>query len=88
MRHSPMHETNSPPSTMNNEIAILSQFLEILGPEVSGHSSTPLSDDQIEKIHLFVAGKLGVAEREALLPSILENERALHELVETLQAQS
>jgi len=73
---------------MNNEISILSQFLENLGPEVSGHSSMPLSAEQIEKIQLFAAGKLGVDEREALLPSILENEKALHELVETLQAQS
>ncbi len=73
---------------MNNEIAILSQFLENLGPEVSGHSSTPLSAEQVEQIQLFAAGKLGVAERDLLLPSILENEKALHELVETLQGQS
>jgi hypothetical protein len=73
---------------MNNEIALLSQFLENLGPEVSGHSSSPLTPDQIERIQLFAAGKLSPTEREALLPSILENERAIHELVQTLQAQA
>lgn len=71
---------------MNNEIALLTQFLENLGPEVSGHSSSPLEPDQITQIQLFAAGKLSAADRDALLPSILENERAIHELVLTLQA--
>ena len=73
---------------MNNEIAIITQFLESLGPEVSGHSSFPLTQEQIDRIQLFAAGKLSAAERESLLPSILENEKALHQLVQTLQAQS
>lgn len=73
---------------MNNEIALLSQFLESLGPEVSGHSAVPLSQEQIERIREFASGKLGPAERQALLPSILENETALHALVKTLQAQA
>ena len=73
---------------MNNEIAIITQFLESLGPEVSGHSSSPLTSEQIERIQLFAAGKLSAAERESLLPSILGNEKALHQLVQTLQRQS
>jgi hypothetical protein len=73
---------------MNNEIALLNQFLENLGPEVSGHSSSSLSPDQIEKIRLFAAGKLSAVERDKLLPGILENERALHELVQTLRTQA
>jgi hypothetical protein len=73
---------------MNNEISLLTQFLDSLGPEVSGHASSPLSPEQIEKIQLFAAGKLSPADREALLPSILENERAIHELVQTLKAEA
>jgi hypothetical protein len=72
---------------MNNEIVILSQFLENLGPEVSGHSSSPLTPEEVERIQLFAAGKLTPAEREELLPRILENERAIHELVQALEAQ-
>lgn len=75
-------------SPMNNEIALLTQFLESLGPEVSGHSASPLTEDQIERIREFASGKLGPSERQALLPSILENETALHTLVKTLQAQA
>jgi hypothetical protein len=71
---------------MNNEIALLAQFLESLGPEVSGHSASPLSDEEKAQIQLFAQGKLGPAERQALLPSILENETALHALVKSLQA--
>ncbi len=72
---------------MNNEIALLTQFLESLGPEVSGHSSSsPLDPDEIARIQLFAAGKLSAAERDALLPGILENEVALRELVSALQA--
>jgi hypothetical protein len=72
---------------MNNEFAVLSHFLESLGPEVSGHSSSPLTPEQIERIHLFVAGKLSPEDRAELLPGILENEKAIRELVRTLQAQ-
>ncbi len=57
---------------MNNEIALLAQFLESLGPEVSGHSASPLTDEQLERIRLFASGKLGPNERQELLPSILE----------------
>jgi len=73
---------------MNNEIALLAQFLDSLGPEVSGHSASPLTDEQIERIRLFASGRLGPNERQELLPSILENETALHTLVQTLQSQA
>lgn len=69
---------------MNTDFSILSQFLDSMGPEVSGHSSTPLSDDEISKIKQFAGGNLSAEEREAILPSILENERALNELVQAL----
>ncbi|HRQ89082.1 MAG TPA: hypothetical protein PLA50_09805 [Bacteroidia bacterium] len=71
---------------MNNEISILAQFLESLGPEVSGHSASPLTEEQIEQIRLFASGRLGATEREALLPSLIENETALHTLVKTLES--
>jgi len=71
---------------MNNDFAILAQFLESLGPEVSGHSSSPLDEQQLERIHQFAEGKLDSDAREALLPEILSNEKALHELVSRLQA--
>jgi hypothetical protein len=73
---------------MNNEISLLAQFLESLGPEVSGHSASPLTEEQLERIRLFASGKLGPNERLELLPSILENETALHTLVKTLRAQA
>ncbi len=73
---------------MNNDFSILAQFLENLGPEVSGHSANPLSDGQVELIQKFAQGKLTPAEREGLLPEILGNETALHELVNKLQAES
>ena len=51
---------------MNNEISVLAQFLESLGPEVSGHSSVPLTDDQMEQIRQFADGQLDADAREAL----------------------
>lgn len=71
---------------MNNDFSILAQFLENLGPEVSGHSSNPLSETQIEMIQKFAQGQLSDEDRENLLPEILGNETALHELVNKLQA--
>ncbi|MBU6178410.1 MAG: hypothetical protein KGR69_02040 [Verrucomicrobia bacterium] len=73
---------------MNNEIALLAQFLESLGPEVSGHSASPLTEEQLERIRLFALGKLGPLERLELLPGIVDNETALHALVKTLQSQA
>ena len=73
---------------MNDEISIIAQFLESLGPEVSGHSATPLSDEQVEMIKLFADGKLDAGKRDELLPEILGNEKALHELVALLQPKS
>ena len=73
---------------MNNEIALLAQFLESLGPEASGHSASPLTEEQLERIRLFALGKLGPLERLELLPGIVDNETALHALVKTLQSQA
>lgn len=72
---------------MNNDISVIAQFLESLGPEVSGHSASPLSDDQISLIKQFAEGKLDAVSRDELLPEILGNEKALHELVAKLKAE-
>ena len=73
---------------MNNEFSILAQFLENLGPEVSGRaaSSVGLTSEQVDQIRRFAAGELPAEERDALLPDILGNDKALHELVEALKA--
>ena len=70
---------------MNNEISVLSRFLEHLGPEVSGRSSAVLTEEQIEQIKSFAEGNLSEKARESLLPEILGNEKALHELVSRLK---
>ncbi len=75
-------------SIPTNDIAILAQFLDSLGPEVSGRSSNPLTEEEVERIRLFATGKLGPAERRDLLPGLLENETALHTLVKALREQS
>ena len=73
--------------TMNNDFALLNQFLESLGPEVAGHSSNePLTDEQSEMISRFAGGSLSEKDRESLLPSLLENENALRALVEAIRA--
>lgn len=72
---------------MNNEISIVAQFLESLGPEVSGHSAAPLSEEQIQQIRQFADGKLDAEARSEILPELLSNEQALHELVTSLRAQ-
>ncbi len=70
---------------MNTDFAVLAQFLDSLSPEVSARSSNPLSSEQVEQIKAFAAGKLSDEARETLLPSILDNEKALHELVTQLK---
>ena len=73
---------------MNNEFALLSQFLESLTPEVSARSvQEPLSDDQARLIGKFASGDLAETERESLLPALLENENALQALVKAIRAQ-
>tara|TARA_R110000850_G_scaffold66959_29_gene148648 strand:+ start:4242 stop:4469 length:228 start_codon:yes stop_codon:yes gene_type:complete len=72
---------------MNDDFSVLAQFLESLGPEVSGHSSAPLTADQVSQIERFAEGNLSAEGRESLLPEILGNEKALHELVKRLQSQ-
>ncbi len=73
---------------MQNEFALLSQFLQNLEPEVSGHSASPLTAEEIEKIRMFAAGRLGEKERALLLPGILENETALKTLLQSLKGNS
>jgi len=73
---------------MNDEFAVLAQFLETLGPEVSGHASSPLTEEQAVLLSKFAEGGLSDDERDALLPKILGNEKALHELVKLLQSQA
>ncbi len=74
---------------MKNDFALLSQFLDTLGPEVAGHSSSePLTDEQTQQISEFASGKLTDQQREALLPSLLENENAIQALVDAIRAQS
>ena len=76
------------PHPMNNEIALLAQFLDSLGPEVSGHSASPLSETEAQRIREFAAGRLSPAERQDLLPTLLGNEAALRALVSNLRDES
>jgi|GEM_PF-478951 len=72
---------------MNNDFSLLFQFLENLGPEVSGRSTAEaLTNDQTQLIGKFASGELGEEERESLLPTLLENEKALQVLVEAIRA--
>lgn len=71
--------------TTNDDFSVLAQFLESLGPEVSGHASSPVTDEQMARIEKFAQGELSADERASLLPDILGNEKALHELVKLLQ---
>jgi len=73
---------------MENEFAILSQFLSQVGPEVSARSGLPVTDAQRQLIERFANGDLTSEEREQLLPDILENEKALRELVQAIQSQN
>ena len=72
---------------MNDDFSVLAQFLESLGPEVSGHCSAELSEEHAAMIAKFAEGKLSAEKRDALLPEILGNEKALHELVKRLQSE-
>jgi len=71
---------------MNDDFSILSRFLDSLGPEVSGRSATKLSDEQLQQLERFAAGELDAEERKALLPEIVGNEKAVHELVKRVKA--
>jgi hypothetical protein len=73
---------------MNDDFVVLAQFLESLGPEVSGHASSTLTEEQSLLLNKFAEGRLTDEERDALLPEILGNEKALHELVKNLQSQA
>jgi hypothetical protein len=71
---------------MENEFALLSQFLEEMNPEVVGHNNVPVSEEQLELINKFAAGGLNTKERETLLPTLIENEQALHDLVQAIKS--
>ena len=71
---------------MDNEFALLSQFLEQMGPEVVGHSNEPVTEEQREMIERFAAGGLNQQEREAILPTLIENEQALNDLVQAIKS--
>ena len=72
---------------MNNDFALLTQFLENLGPEVAGHSSNePITDEQTQLISDFASGNLSANDRESLLPALLENENALQALIEAIRS--
>ncbi len=71
---------------MENEFALLNQFLEEMGPEVIGHESLPVTDEQLDLIKRFVSGSLSAKDRESLLPTLIENEQALHDLVAAIKS--
>ncbi|MDF1810977.1 MAG: hypothetical protein P1V20_02150 [Verrucomicrobiales bacterium] len=72
---------------MENEFALLCQFLEEMGPEVIGHNSElPVTEDQLNMINKFAAGGLNEKEREELLPTLIQNEKALHDLVQAIKS--
>ena len=71
---------------MENEFALLSQFLEQMGPEVVGHESLPVTKEELEKINKFASGGLTAKERKELLPTLIENEQALHDLVAAIKS--
>lgn len=71
---------------MENEFALLSQFLEEMGPEVIGHESLPVTDEQHQLIEKFASGSLSAGEREELLPTLIGNEQALHDLVQAIKS--
>ena len=71
---------------MENEFALLSQFLEQMGPEVVGHESLPVSEEELAMIKKFAAGGLTEKERKELLPTLIENEQALHDLVAAIKS--
>lgn len=72
---------------MENEFALLCQFLEEMGPEVIGHNAdVPVTEDQLKMIDKFASGGLNEKEREELLPTLIENEKALHDLVQAIKS--
>jgi len=73
---------------MKNDFEILAQFLENMSPEVSGRSGMNLSPEQEELIRKFAGGTLNAEAREGLMPALLENEKALRELVHVIQSQN
>jgi len=73
---------------MDNDFLLLAKFLENVEPEVSARSGQPVTDEQRALIERFATGELGASERERILPDLLENEKALRELVQVIRAQN
>lgn len=69
---------------MENEFEILSNFLDSLGPEVSGHSAGPVSNEERELIERFAQGNLNDAERASIVSTLVQNETALQMLIESV----
>ncbi len=72
--------------TVENEIAILDQFMSLLDPEVSGRSDTGILTSELkEQLQKLAAGSLGADDRAALAAEIVSNEAALAYLVKKAQ---
>ncbi len=69
---------------MENDFEILSAFLDSLGPEVSGHSAGPVSDEERALIERFAQGNLSESERASIVSTLVQNETALQMLVESV----
>lgn len=68
-----------------NDFALLATFLDHFEPEVTGHASEPVSDDDAARIARLARGELDEAERAALAPLLSSNERAMSLLVAELR---
>ncbi|MEO0415847.1 MAG: hypothetical protein AAF226_12950, partial [Verrucomicrobiota bacterium] len=66
--------------------SLLNEFLQQLSPEVVGHSDSPLTAEDQALISQFAQGELSESDREKLMPRILENEKALRNLVDAIQS--
>ena len=74
-------------TTNDNEFELLAAFLQNMEPEVTGHAAAPVSAEEKELISKFAKGELGDAEsRDALIATLVENERALELLVEAAKS--
>ncbi|MBL9155275.1 MAG: hypothetical protein JNK37_22525 [Verrucomicrobiales bacterium] len=68
-----------------NDFAILAHFLDHFEPEVTGHASEPVSDDDAARIVRMARGDLNEAERAELAPLLAANDRAMSLLVAELR---
>lgn len=73
------------PTTMENEFELLATFLDHFEPEVTGHASEPVTDDDAARIARMARGELSEAERASLAPLLASNDRAMSLLVAELK---